>query len=395
LNEKPLVSVVTPIYNGEKYLSEALESWCSQTYDHFEIILVDDGSSDRSIGIIQKFTDKDHRFKLIRQEHGGIAKATNRGIQEAQSNYIVLMDQDDIAAPNRLELTVNTFLDGAELIMGDYEIIDEVSQPVGRKITLPPFITTENILLEQLKRNYFLGSAMAFYYKKDFYFNPDSLGVTDYDITLKMLLRNYRFSYLPHVLIQYRVHENNTSANYDRLRQNVNNVLRIYDQDTLLNELRNKDYDEFNINLSLGICYLFQSLTCEAGQFLKEAMMQYSMSEGRKHDVDERTEAELFFYSSVYHFKRGDYVTALLHLVSLIEQKNNNPAVLNNMGVLLIHQGKNEEALKWFEKSLKLNRDYQDVIHNINAVNTNNVQTLKFTERLLRNTLTHTVNLRT
>jgi glycosyltransferase involved in cell wall biosynthesis len=97
-----------PVYNGEKYLDEAINSILTQTYQDFEFIIVDDCSSDNSLDIIMKFADIDKRIKIIlNDENLGIAKATNRGIEAADGEFIALMDQDDISLPERFEKEVD------------------------------------------------------------------------------------------------------------------------------------------------------------------------------------------------------------------------------------------------------------------------------------------------
>lgn len=90
-----LVSVIIPIYNVEKYLSECLNSVIQQTYKNLEIILIDDGSTDSSSDIAKEFVLQDKRIKLFTQENGGQSKARNFGIQQAQGDFLIFVDSDD------------------------------------------------------------------------------------------------------------------------------------------------------------------------------------------------------------------------------------------------------------------------------------------------------------
>ncbi|WP_254568467.1 glycosyltransferase family A protein [Oscillatoria sp. HE19RPO] len=96
-----LVSVVVPVYNVEAYIAETIQSILKQTYSNFEILIVNDGSTDRSIEIIQTFDDP--RITLIHQENQGVSAARNRGIAQAKGEYIALIDGDDIWVPEKLE----------------------------------------------------------------------------------------------------------------------------------------------------------------------------------------------------------------------------------------------------------------------------------------------------
>ncbi|MGB3655321.1 MAG: glycosyltransferase family 2 protein [Rivularia sp. (in: cyanobacteria)] len=99
------VSVIIPVYNVEKYVAATIKSVLSQTYENFEIIIVDDGSPDGSIGICQQF--KDSRIKIIHQKNTGLAGARNTGIRHAIGDYLAFLDADDIWLPEKLEKHVH------------------------------------------------------------------------------------------------------------------------------------------------------------------------------------------------------------------------------------------------------------------------------------------------
>lgn len=103
----PLVSVVVPVYNVDIYLEEMLEGLRNQTLKDIEIICVDDGSTDKSAGIIQNQAQKDTRIKYIRQENQGGGAARNTGIAAAEGKYLICLDADDIYEGNMLELLYN------------------------------------------------------------------------------------------------------------------------------------------------------------------------------------------------------------------------------------------------------------------------------------------------
>ena len=101
---KPKVSVITPVYNAEKYLSETIESVLKQTYKSFEYLLIDDCSTDNSASIIKEFEEKDSRVRYIKlTENSGAAVARNRGLEEAKGRYIAFVDSDDKWYPEKLE----------------------------------------------------------------------------------------------------------------------------------------------------------------------------------------------------------------------------------------------------------------------------------------------------
>ena len=101
--QPPLISVVMPVWNGERYLREAVDSILAQTISDFELIVIDDGSMDSTPDIIEDYCRRDKRVRRIRLDHEGIVVALNRGVQESRADWIARMDCDDIAHPRRLE----------------------------------------------------------------------------------------------------------------------------------------------------------------------------------------------------------------------------------------------------------------------------------------------------
>ena len=97
------ISVIIPVYNAEKYISDCLESVVRQTYKNLEILLVDDGSKDGSAGICQEWCKKDARIRLLQKENGGVSSARNLGLQEASGEYVTVVDADDWIGERMLE----------------------------------------------------------------------------------------------------------------------------------------------------------------------------------------------------------------------------------------------------------------------------------------------------
>lgn len=101
----PLVSVIMPVYNAEKYLCEAIESVINQTYANWELLITNDGSTDNSKNILQSYTDK--RIKIIHQENKGVSAARNRGLDMMIGNYFTFLDADDRLSSNSLETRIS------------------------------------------------------------------------------------------------------------------------------------------------------------------------------------------------------------------------------------------------------------------------------------------------
>ena len=111
MDEKPLISIIVPVYNLEKYISDCIDSILLQTYSNIELILVDDGSSDSSPLIIDGYAKKDQRVKVIHKENGGVSSARNVGIEAANGDYIGFIDGDDTIDVDMYEKLITNALE--------------------------------------------------------------------------------------------------------------------------------------------------------------------------------------------------------------------------------------------------------------------------------------------
>jgi glycosyltransferase involved in cell wall biosynthesis len=132
------ISVILPVYNAELYLSKSVDSILGQTFTDFEFIIINDGSTDRSLGLLEKYAQQDSRIKLISRENRGLISTLNEGLSLAKAPLIARMDADDVAYPDRFILQ-KQFIDlNPEVVClgGYFEMIDEA----GRALTLltPP-----------------------------------------------------------------------------------------------------------------------------------------------------------------------------------------------------------------------------------------------------------------
>src|SRR6266446_9100847 len=125
MNSPPTVSVVMSVYNGQRFLSEAIQSILRQSFSDFEFVIVDDGSTDKSSGILAEYMRLDGRIRVHRHTNKGRAISLNIGIELSKGRYIARMDADDVALPNRLKEQVDFMELHPEvgLLSGSYERI--------------------------------------------------------------------------------------------------------------------------------------------------------------------------------------------------------------------------------------------------------------------------------
>ena len=133
-NKSPLVSFIIPVFNAERYISLTLSSILNQTIKDFEVLIVNDGSCDKSQTIIDSFACQDSRVRVFNQSRGGVASARNHAIHYAQGRYIAPIDSDDIWHPEALKLMLDCFNRNDQKVGLVYTwslMIDENNRPNG------------------------------------------------------------------------------------------------------------------------------------------------------------------------------------------------------------------------------------------------------------------------
>lgn len=210
----PLVSVVMPVYNGGAYLAPAVESVLAQTFAEFELIIINDGSTDNSWEVIQNYARTDARIRAFTQSNKGLVSALNRGLAKARGCYLARMDSDDICLNSRFALQVKTLDARPELgvLGGALEIIDAGGRPLGKQIYPRG---------DKLKERLLYGSFLC---------HPAAMGRTelfravggyrayyrhceDYDLWLR-LSRLAELDNLADTLLFYRMHAANISSRH-------------------------------------------------------------------------------------------------------------------------------------------------------------------------------------
>ena len=141
------VSIITPLYNGERFLSQTIESVLAQTYQDWEMIIVNDGSTDKGEEIARSYAAKDSRIRVYSQPNAGSAAARNNGIRNATGRYIALLDADDLWEPFFLESQLALIHEkNAVLVYGAHKRINADGKEIMRPFYPPQSITYNNLL---------------------------------------------------------------------------------------------------------------------------------------------------------------------------------------------------------------------------------------------------------
>lgn len=139
------ISIIVPVYNTEQYLSRCINSVLNQSFTDFELLLIDDGSTDNSGAIYDAYAEKDNRVRAFHKENGGVSSARNRGLQEATGEWVCFVDSDDELLPDRLQVLVNGISEEVDMVMAGYEMYDE-----NEKLTYSVESRSERIISGEL-----------------------------------------------------------------------------------------------------------------------------------------------------------------------------------------------------------------------------------------------------
>ncbi len=228
-NNNPKISVIMPAYNSEQFIAEAIDSILKQTFQDFEFIIINDGSTDNTVNIIKSFND-DRIVFINNSENNGIAIALNQGLKIAKGQYIARMDSDDIALPNRFEKQVSYMDKHPDVgVLGtQFEFFGEENRITAN---------TEELNVLELFGSCNIGHPTVMIRKELFdkfnlRYNDEYKYCEDYELWSRML-KVTKIVNLPDVLLRYRWHKNNVSfkekkiqlKNTYRVKQNLANEI--------------------------------------------------------------------------------------------------------------------------------------------------------------------------
>ena len=216
----PAVSVILPVHNGERYLAEAIESVLAQTFRDFELIVVDDGSTDGSAFIVEQFVARDRRVCLIEQEHSGVSVARNAALHAARADWIACLDHDDVMLPQRLERqmafvhhhpevaafgSVALYINALGVVIGH-----TVPAPIRSRVELDTHLETGELIgLNQpsvmMRRDAVLSVGG---------YHPEMPVGQDMDLWMRLAQAGYLVLQQDETLTKYRIHSHSATARY-------------------------------------------------------------------------------------------------------------------------------------------------------------------------------------
>ena len=208
----PRVSVIIPTYNGDRFLAETVDSVLNQSDEDFEIIAIDDGSSDATLQVLARYGD---RIQIVTQAHQGVAAARNRGLGLAQGELIIFLDQDDVMLPDKLRLQVQCFDQASVgIVQSGWRLVNAQGDRLSDS---QPW--REMPVLDAagwIRQMPVLFSAMIF--RRDWLervkgLNPQFKQACDVDLVQRLVLAGCQSAWFPQITVLYRQHDRNDSLN--------------------------------------------------------------------------------------------------------------------------------------------------------------------------------------
>lgn len=249
---KPLVSIITPLYNSEKYIAETIESVLAQTYTNWEMIIVDDCSKDNGVRIVEEYQKKDKRIKLYKNEiNKGGAGTRNVAIEKADGKYIAFLDSDDLWKKEKLEKQTS-FMESLDCSFS-YTKYERISED-GKKLNLISKIPKTLNYQELLKINP-IGCLTAMYDQEKLgkIYLPDIKIGQDFALWLEVMKKAEEARGLEENLAEYRYREMSLSKNKKRKVFCMWEIYRKYNNQSILRTLiyifYNIVYSKFNLKM--------------------------------------------------------------------------------------------------------------------------------------------------
>jgi len=220
----PLVSIIIPCYNGERFIGEAIESALNQIYPSVEIVVVDDGSTDHSRELVELYP-----VRLICNDHQGVSAARNRGIQESRGAFLLFLDSDDRLLPNAVACGLATLTQHPECAMAvaEHNLITSDGQVICKR----PKVSRVDDVFQRLLRSNFIECTSSVLFRRSMF--PTQLGfmigvegAEDYELFLRVS-RNHAVQCTKEEVAEYRLHASNSSHNSEKMLIHTLKVLRL------------------------------------------------------------------------------------------------------------------------------------------------------------------------
>lgn len=374
-----MVSVIIPIYNGELYIGQAIESVIAQTYKDVELIVVDDGSNDNTEKVVKKYGD----IKYIYQNNSGPSAARNRGMAASEGEYIAFLDSDDLYKENKLEAQINAFEKNmdVDIVYNDCISVDKDLNYINTLRSEGVYENKEDFLCMLLFRQIIPIPPSIMLrrrcFEEGYLYNEEYKHSEDYEYTIRLAQR-YRFKYIPEPLYIYRRHGGNLTNAHSTQQEREIHVLRELGHEKIEEIVGASSFSSAEKSFLLAKIYI--------------KLSEYKLAENlllRLTESDCSNPLLWFYLGNCSYFLRESekaaeyYRNAISHDSKLSEAYNNLACACAGSD-----RGK---ALELLRKALALRSNYMDAEYNMKQIESGQSD-YKITIRELRKVLTSYTN---
>lgn len=307
-----LVSIVLPVYNGEKFLEQSIKSCLTQTYKNFELIIVNDCSTDTSLQIAESFTQQEKRIKVISNESNlNLPASLNVGHRQAKGEYLTWTSDDNFFAPTALEdMLFSLVKEKADLVFANFAIVNEK----GEEIDQYRFNPESSILLENIVRACFL-------YKKDVFkcnggYDEELFKIEDYAFWL-MASSNSNIHHLPKKLYYYRTHSQSLTA-----KKTISNFKYERDYVQKVEEMYFKFFQKWDIRQPQKMAFVFGSLHLHQELDVRAFLKRYRTFKDDLYEIFQKynqkkllQEIDMRLRANILRFKTNQTPATLIWLI--------------------------------------------------------------------------------
>lgn len=240
---QPLVSVIIPCYNHEAYIQECIQSILNQTYKNIELIVIDDGSKDRSVTKIEELSEqckiRFENFNFITRENKGLCNTLNEALALCKGEYVSIIASDDIMTPNKIQIQIEYALKNPDVtsFYGAVQLIDDLGHLKEKKDLPLQFYDFEDVFMH----NFVLYAPTQMHNLKDLLeiggFDAN-VKIEDWDLWLRLTKKGKKILCIPEFLAYYRIHENNMSADLDFMFTELIEILNKYQDEVLFKKAK-------------------------------------------------------------------------------------------------------------------------------------------------------------
>lgn len=230
----PVVSVIMPVYNGERFLEECIKSVLNQTFVEFELLIIDDGSTDATPDICRTISDQDQRVKLLKNRGKGVSSARNLGLEHAKGKYITFVDGDDVLLPNALAQMLDLIIKNkAPVIISQYRTFTERFIQKARGGIKPGLYDRAGVdmLRSEMANGHLPTYVWSMMFRKQKFgtvrFRQDISIMEDTVFYMEILELAHKVYVSKEVTYYYRVNTSSLSRSFDQLQATIRDVVRV------------------------------------------------------------------------------------------------------------------------------------------------------------------------